>query len=170
MATWMRMALAALLVCELSGGQAKALDLEFSFTGSAGDTITGIIYGLTDNAQSSASDVVLLSVPTAAVDFPPEPNGQFSFANDLPGRFSSNSVNLLNGVVENIDIEYRYNYDTLFVLLNYYSVLEDSDWATGGYSNYTLSLPTFSTVPEPGSALIAFSALFSLAGLRRRRI
>lgn len=89
---------------------ANAMNFFFSFTndpglGNVAGTVTGEIFGLTDNATSAATSVVIDSVPTALTGLPSTPFTAAAYAADLGEFIGSNSFTVTSGAVTNADYQ-----------------------------------------------------------------
>jgi hypothetical protein len=149
--------------------QADPLDFTFSFSnvnGSVPGTVTGEIFGLTDNASGPASMVELLTYPMNLE--PPDPpqfmdtdvtQNFFTVTDEeitLAEYAASDDSELL---LLNINIDHRNFLSNLVSFL----VLSNSN----GFDGVTYTLAT--TIPEPASVTLLATALALLWPLRRRR-
>lgn len=148
-----------------SNAPAQALDFTFSFSNSGGTTpgtVSGTIYGLSDNtANQAATDIQITSYPSA-LGFGSTPFSVFTF-----GTPSSNSFSVVSGTITAADFYVYYNSPSVFqfFLLNHNSnnVLQNSSAYTynaGGFSGATYSavpvpfnIPGGATIPTLGSVL-----------------
>jgi hypothetical protein len=155
---------------------AGPLDFMFSFTGtvppgSVAGTVTGEIFGLTNNASGSASNVVIDSYP-AGLGLPTPPLTIFS-------NITSNSFTVMNNAITDADYFAFDAADLIGLLINFPTAkgqnlneLEN----LGTTANNTVNLDglagiTFTlvpSVPEPASVTLLATALALLWPLRRR--
>ena len=85
---------------------AHALDFDFSFTNTSGNTagtVTGEIFGLTDNATSAPTDVVITSYPAALTGLPAAPWDLYTIPGFEFGNhgtpFLADNFTVSNGVI-----------------------------------------------------------------------
>ena len=97
------LALSGALVAPLAA-HATTLNFDFSFTGTgpgaAPGTVTGEIFGLTDNATSSPTDVVIFSAPAFVGPLPSTPWDIYTVAGHQFGSGGlSDNITVANGVI-----------------------------------------------------------------------
>ena len=161
---------------------AHALDFNFSFsnvTGNADGTVTGEIFGLTNNATSAASDIVIDSAPAGWV-LPAIPFSVFSHAGDWSGGYiDENSFTVSNGVLTDANFQiyggyFDLNYDNTYNEFGDLRVITGVVPPTGPYIQNTDGFGgvTYTAVPEPSTwAMMGLGfASLGLAGYRRRRL
>ena len=134
-----------------AAAQATLLDFTFSFTGTVppGDvagTVTGEIFGLTEGATSSATNVIVDSYP-AGLGLPSPP--QTVFSNRAANTFTVSSTDELTAATYDatdsadlLTLSLNRN-DRNFVINEFNLITENGDGFTG--ATYTLAAP----VPAP---------------------
>lgn len=161
----------------LAGGVASAhagLNFDFSFTNTDGNvsgTVTGEIFGLTDNSTSAATDIVIDSYP-AALTLPAAPWDIFDDGSLL---IVENSFTVAGGAVTAAGFDER-NVPVNFALNagGTESVLEEASAKyvinDGGFAAITFTPASSpSDVPEPASIALLLSGLCGLRTIRRRK-
>ena len=152
----------------LAASQAQAVTVAFSFNSSPdwsnrSGTVTGLIYGLIDDATSAATDVTLTSYPATLGSFPSDD----IFA--WPSIFVSfNTFTLSGGVV--VDATFLLSDPATQALgINFvYNQLRNGSATLA--NNAGLAGVTFSSVvvPEPASLAVFGFGLVALSSVRRR--
>jgi hypothetical protein len=156
----------------LASGTAHAgLNFDFSFTGTAGiaGTVTGEIFGLTDNSTSAPTDVVIDSYP-AGITLPGTPWDIFNAAGFILGvdRFtvSGGQITAANLQLENPGLN-----EDLVLNSCGFNQLQGTNLLSvvnsNGFSGITFTSST--SAPEPASIALLLSGLFGLRMIRRRR-
>jgi hypothetical protein len=160
-------AISAVLISPISAH--AGLNFTFSFTndpsvGNTPGTVTGEIFGLTDNSTSAATNVVIFSDPAALV-LPTNPYDIF----DVPGAiFLSNSFTVSSGQITTADfLETNGN----FVLslggptgANYLFGFNATETGTDAGGTYVPA-----AVPEPASITLLLSGLLGVLLSQRGR-
>jgi len=178
------MATAAFLACVVACAPAGAqLNFFFSVTntvGNVGGTFTGELFGLTDNATSSATSVVIDSFPVGLNSLTPAP-----VTATLWNQQDQNSFTVTGGVItaggfwaEQTVGSVSYGYQLYldgdggpYNFLNLDGTDSHYVWGSNGLAstNFTPAPSTPIGTPEPGaSALLACMCLGGTAYLRRR--
>jgi hypothetical protein len=168
---------AAMAVC-LTPPAHATLNFTFSFVGTPGDgvpgTVTGEIYGLTDNtANQPATDIVITSYPSALTYLPSTPWDIFS----VPGMyFDVNSFTVSSGQITAASFLEVWPSNAGLLFLN-------AEGITGGLETSPIQLSTLdlgdspvtytpltADAPEPASIAVLLSGLFGLGLMRRRAV
>jgi len=156
---------------------AEALTFDFSFTNTTGNfpgTISGQIFGLTDNSTSAATQVIVEGVPVNySADFP-TPTYPLDTTADATS-ISSNAFTVVAGVITNANYFANNSTDPnqfqLELLTN--SVTFAFDVEENGSSlvatGAALFTPEVSTTPLPGALPLFVSGLGALGLLVKRR-
>lgn len=168
---------AAAVIMGLSGN-AHATDINFSFdnvTGNVSGTVSGRIFGLSDNATSSATEILITSVPAGiAGGLPATSFSAFDYAASLGQFITYNSFTLSGGVVTDAVFQiYGGHFD-----LNlqpgggdpFYNELVSFDESSIVQNTDGFAGVTFSSVPEPVSMALLGVGVLGLAAARRRSI
>jgi PEP-CTERM motif len=169
----------------LTSGVAHADDFTFSFTGPGPDggvsgTVTGIIYGLTNNTASAATEVVITSFPADLVSiYPAGPIDATTWDQQFANSFTE-----IDGQITDADFIAENTYEGLgygsqlyingsssgYNFLNIDGEDESYVWADSGLSNVTFTPYTpVSATPEPSSLVLLATGLAGAAGTLRRR-
>jgi hypothetical protein len=141
----------------LGARPAAALDFSWSFFDTAtSETIEGIVLGLTDNATSAATSLLITDDGTLSFPVPQE---------TLGSTVNANSWTLVGGVITSVDFNVAgFTFDDTFVISGsgpFDAILFDE------LLNETRSgAVTF--VPEPSTAALTALGLVGLAARRRR--
>jgi len=159
--------LALILVGALSGQRAHALDFTFAFSNnnySAGyvpGTVTGIIYGLTDNASSAPTYITITSAPAGLGLTTPDPltllysNGDFTVTH---GAITSDNFN--GSAYGGVDVTFDAAENRVRNSVPFVDDLQNS--FTGAVFSPR------SSVPEPSQyGLFVFLAVAGVTGWRR---
>jgi hypothetical protein len=141
-----------LLGFSIVSSQAQLLNFDFSITNTTGATdgvITGILYGLQNNASSAPTDIVITSAPTAfgiTTPFDLEQNG---FTVTSP---NFTELTVTNGVVTQADYQIRNGNDHLDLnVIGSYNEFElgTADTANNEGAGFTSVTYTPQVAPEP---------------------
>ncbi|MGZ3403601.1 MAG: PEPxxWA-CTERM sorting domain-containing protein [Phenylobacterium sp.] len=173
-----KMALGGAVAALALAGQAHALDFDFSFAydpdlpvfgANIPGAVTGRIFGLDDNAFSSASDVEIFTHPSGVTGLP---SGVFSaqqYANQLGQFINANWFEVENGQV--VDGQYQIFGGYLDLnIAEQFNALVSPDQHTRVQNQLGLGGISFTAAPEPAAwalMLIGFGAMGY--ALRRRR-
>jgi hypothetical protein len=156
---------------------AYAVNFDFSFGnnsvdgGTVAGNVTGEIFGLTNNATSSASNVVVLSYPVGVTGLPATPFSASDYAADLGQPLGTNSFTVTNDVITGGAFQiYGGNFD--INIGGQYNTLASPDDLTRVQNLEGLGGIAFSAVPETSTwlmMLLGFAGL-GFTGYRRKRI
>ena len=155
---------AVLGLSSITSVSAATLDFDYSFSNGT-DTVVGKIFGLTDNATSSASSVTVTSSPYGAVVFD---------ASDI----SSNSFFVSGGVITSVNlstlaINRPGTTDTIGLLLTFstqsLSINANPVPQSSVHTNWALVTSQVSPVPLPASLPLLLAALGAVDFAARRR-
>ena len=172
------LAAAAVAAALVASGPAHAgLDFNFSFTGDATGfvlgTVTGEIFGLTDDATSVPTDLVITSAP-AGLGMPAFP---YDLSNAPGLHFSGDTFTVSGGAITATDFSEISLTDRVALELDEGTgdnILEgptaDTTANAGGFTGVTYTSADTSDVPEPATAALLLSGLFGLRWLRRRSV
>ena len=146
------------------------LNFDFSFNSTTNDpgTVTGEIFGLTDNATSAATDLVIDSYP-AGFSAPAVPWDVFS----SPSVSPDNSFTVSGGQITAADSRIEFLGEFGLNILGGLNFLEvgAAEWLNkGGFAGVTYTAdPPATNTPEPTSIALLLSGLFGLRLIGRRR-
>jgi hypothetical protein len=106
----LKLLIAGVAVATSVASFANATNFFFSFTnnpglGNVAGTVSGEIFGLTNNATSAATSVVVDSVPSGLDGLPATPFTAAAYASQLGEFISSNSFTVVNDVVTAADYQ-----------------------------------------------------------------
>jgi len=173
------MVLAGALVAPLSAH--AALNFDFSFTGPLDQgggtgTVTGEIFGLTDNATSAPTDVVIDSYPAAIGGLPPAPWDLYAIPGFIFGEngtpLLANHFTVTNGVITDALFGLFAPPDTPVLDLGYGGVdafLGPHNAVVIGPSTAIFTLDRSDAVPEPEAWALMICGLFGVGAVLRRR-
>ena len=171
------------LVAAQAAHASPLLNFTFSFTdttdapGNGGGTVTGEVFGLTNNATGAASDVVITSYPALYNGLIPSAPFDIGAA----GSYGSNTFTVANGVITSsvltvfdplaggtdVSLQLDTSGDGGFPgLLSYNAMM--TGYQTNTQYNSTVTYQV-ADAPEPGSLALLGSGLVALLTLRRRR-
>jgi hypothetical protein len=132
--------------------------LHFSFSDGAG-TVTGDIYGLTDNALSSASEVLITSIP--AVFAPLAEPDATQWATQLANIFDFDfDTNVCTTCVFQALESFPPAGPALFI-----GPTHATFWSGGPLTGEI----TFTAIPEPSTSVLFLTAMLGVAIVKRRR-
>ncbi len=155
-----------LAVTAATSGFAATLDFSFSFTDGT-ETISGVVYGLEDNATGAATGVSITSNSTGYGI------GDYALIETAP---LANSFTVSNGALTAADYRNAFIADS-----NVQLTLDlDANSGSGGFAVVSNSKPvvlingdinfdavTTSPIPLPAGGVLLLTGLFGFAGLRR---
>ncbi|HWF00968.1 MAG TPA: PEP-CTERM sorting domain-containing protein [Caulobacteraceae bacterium] len=171
-------------ICAALSSAAYADNFFFSFTsdgsfGNVDGTVTGQIFGLTDNATSAASDVEIYSYP-AGLNYLPGPS--FSIAAydaELGKAITVNSFTVTDGQITGAAFQLTGGWFDLNVDVGgtYYTALTAPDGTpqqnvggqVGNTETTNLGGITFTAAPEPAAWAIMLTGMFGVGAVLRRR-
>jgi hypothetical protein len=166
------MALASAFIAPVSAR--AALNFDFSFTntfGSVPGTVTGEVFGLTDDATSTPTDVVIDSYPAGLTGLPAAPWDIYT----VPGFEYGNSglasnFTVAGGVITAADFGFFTSANAPILDLGYGGVdaLLGPSLNVEAGASVAIFTPDTSDVPEPASIVLLLSGLFGLRAIRRR--
>jgi hypothetical protein len=157
---------------------AHATDINFSFDNVSGNvpgTVSGRIFGLVDNTNSAATEILITSVPAAiAGGVPPTSFSAFGSATSVGQYITFNSFTLSGGVVTDAVFQIYGGYFDLNLQPAFgdafYNELLSSDVSLSVQNKNGFAGVTFSSVPEPVSMALLGVGVLGLAAARRRSI
>jgi hypothetical protein len=162
--------LAVALVAGIAPARA-GLNFDFSFTNQDPDgvpgTVTGEIFGLTDNSTMAAADIVIDSCP-ASMGFG-MPSTPWDIFNAAGFSINANSFTVREGEVTSGDFQENDGAPALSLGADgYLSVLRDGSGDVTGFLSATFAPAAPTPAVEPASILVLLSALCWLGLVRRR--
>ena len=159
---------------------AHATDFHFSFSNSTGNvsgTVQGEILGLVNNATSSATDVIITSVPVGLGPLPGTPFSGAAYAASYGGIVALNSFTVTNNLITGAVYQITNGYLDINLQPGpgspFYNSLTSSDGATFVENQYGLDggISFAAVVPEPAAwALMLVGCGLAGAALRRRSV
>jgi hypothetical protein len=174
-----RTTLAALPVVLLAGvAQAGTLNFDFSVTNTIGNvpgTFTGEIFGLTDNATSAASSVVILSIPSGMNNVVSPPIDATLWNQQLENSFTVVNGEVVDGgfvakqTINGFNSGYQLwiNGDNAGKFNENFLNLDGTDkryvWGNDGLAAANI-VPAGSSVPEPAGYLLTIMGAVWAAG------
>jgi hypothetical protein len=158
--------------------QASAIDIGFSFTGSLGGIVTGVLYFNADTGRLDPTEVEILTTPWGSLLNPPfyivptHQIGVFTLSNGKieggGGSFGRVTSRYTSGLIRNVLLNSAGEYEQLFIRIH----------ATPGsfipYSTFTsrsgaLSYSYPPSAPEPSSIALLGAGIVGIASFSRRR-
>jgi PEP-CTERM motif len=163
---------AAALIALSSSAHAVNFDFSFCNNTSDGGTVAGCvkgeIFGLTNNATSSASNVEVLSYPSGITPLPAAPFNVPDYASDLSLFINTNYFVVTNNVITDGQYQIYGGYFDINIG-GQYNTLASSDSLTRVQNLEGLDGITFSAVPEPSTWLMMFLGFAGVGFMAYRR-